>query len=98
MTDTKRVITVDDFEHRLLVGCLTTAHNKYIEDGKPVEDVNELIIKTIDAPRRRGLRLLLSHASEQKHDRSVAPLPTKSDDFAGAPNTQKKRRMIREGR
>lgn len=99
MTDTKRVITVDDFEHRLLVGCLTTAHNKYIEDGKPVEDVNELIIKTIDAPRRRGLRLLLSPASGQKYDRSVAPpLPTESDDFAGVPNTQKKQRMIREGR
>lgn len=99
MTDTKRVITVDDFEHRLLVGCLTTAHNKYIEDGKPVEGVNELIIKTIDAPRRRGLRLLLSPSSAQKYDRSVAsPLPTKSDDFAGAPNTRKKRRIIREGR
>lgn len=56
MTDTKRVITVDDFEHRLLVGCLTTAHNKYIEDGKPVEDVNELIIKTIDAPTKKEKR------------------------------------------
>ncbi len=99
MMDTKRVITVDDFEHRLLVGCLTTAHNKYIEDGKPVEDVNELIIKTIDAPRRRGLRSLLSPASEQKRDRSVAPpLTTKSDDIVGIPNAQKKRRMIREER
>lgn len=56
MTDSKRVITVDDFEHRLLVGCLTTAHNKYIEDGKPVENVNELIIKAIDAPTKKERR------------------------------------------
>lgn len=56
MADTKRIITVDDFEHRLLVGCLTTAHNKYIEDGKPVEDVNELIIKAIDAPTKKEKR------------------------------------------
>lgn len=59
MTDTKRVITVDDFEHRLLVGCLTTAHNKYIEDSKPVEDVNELIIKTIDAPTKKEKRRMI---------------------------------------
>ena len=56
MADTKRIITVDDFEHRLLVGCLTTAHKKYIEDGKPVEDVNELIIKAIDAPTKKEKR------------------------------------------
>ena len=58
MTDTKRVLTVDDFEHRLLVGCLNKARNEYIEEGKPVEDVNELLIKAIDAPTQKEKRKL----------------------------------------
>lgn len=44
---------LDDFEHRLLVGCLVTARNEYIHEGKPIEDVNELILKIIDAPSKK---------------------------------------------
>ena len=58
MTDTKRVITVDDFEHRLLVGCINKARNEYMEEGMPVEDVNELLLKTIDAPTAKEKRRL----------------------------------------
>ena len=31
---------LDDFEHRLLVGCLMTTRNEYIHEGKPIEGVN----------------------------------------------------------
>ncbi len=58
MTDTKRVITVDDFEHRLLVGCINKARTEYMEEGMPVEDVNELLLKTIDAPTAKEKRRL----------------------------------------
>lgn len=44
---------LDDFEHRLLVGCLMTARNEYIHEGKPMEDVNDLILKIIDAPTKK---------------------------------------------
>ena len=44
---------LDDFEHRLLVGCLVTARNEYIHEGKPIEDVNELILKIIDDPSKK---------------------------------------------
>ena len=44
---------LDDFEHRLLVGCLVTARNEYIHEGKPIEDVNEMILKIIDAPSKK---------------------------------------------
>ena len=42
-----------DDEHRLLVGCLVTARNEYIREGKPLEDVNDLILKIIDAPSKK---------------------------------------------
>lgn len=99
MADTKRVLEISDEEHRLMVNCMRKARNEYIDGGTPTEEVSRLMIKIIEAPRRRGLRDLLSRSREQKHDHSVAPpLPTKSDDFAGAPKDKEKRRADREAR
>ena len=53
MKEKRRYFFLDDFEHRLLVGCLMTARNEYIHEGKPTEDVNELILKIIDAPTKK---------------------------------------------
>ena len=44
---------LDDFEHRLLVGCLMTSRNEYLREGKPTEAVNDLIVKIIDAPKKK---------------------------------------------
>ena len=49
----RKYFYLDDFEHRLLVGCLVTARNEYIREGKPLEDVNDLIQKIIDAPSKK---------------------------------------------
>lgn len=99
MTEAKRIMTMDDFEHRLLVGCINKARTEYMEEGKPTEDIDDLLIKAIDASRRRGLHSLLSPKNGQKAPRSVAPpLPTKSDDFAGAPKVKEKRKADRAGR
>jgi hypothetical protein len=53
MREAKRHIYLDDFEHRLLVGCLMTSRNEYLREGKPTEDVNDLILKIIDAPKKK---------------------------------------------
>lgn len=53
MKEKRRYFYLDDFEHRLLVGCLMTARNEYIHEGKPIEDINELILKIIDAPTKK---------------------------------------------
>ena len=53
MKEKRRHIYFDDFEHRLLVGCLMTSRNQYLREGKPTEDVNELILKIIDAPKKK---------------------------------------------
>lgn len=53
MREAKHHIYLDDFEHRLLVGCLMTSRNVYLREGKPTEDVNDLILKIIDAPKKK---------------------------------------------
>lgn len=56
MCDEKKVITVDDFDQRLMVNGLTTFRNELIREEKPTEDVDELILKVIDAPTKKEKR------------------------------------------
>lgn len=53
MKEKRRYFYLDDFEHRLLIGCLMTARNEHVHEDKPIEDVNELILKIIDAPKKK---------------------------------------------
>lgn len=52
----KRVMTMDDFEHRLMVSSLMTCRNEYLREEKPTEDLNELILKVVKAPHKRDSR------------------------------------------
>ena len=52
MSDEKKIITVDDFDHRLMVNGLNNFRNDLIKEDKPTEDVDELILKVIDAPTK----------------------------------------------
>ncbi len=56
MPDSTRVIEVSDYEHRLMVHCIMTARNDYIDEGTPTEDVNKLMVKVIDAPTKKQKR------------------------------------------
>lgn len=56
MTDTKRVIEVTDFEHRLMVNCMRTARNEFIDEGAPTEDVSRLMVKVMEAPTKKEKR------------------------------------------
>ena len=48
--DTKKYeIEVDDFEHRMLVQALSEKRNELISEGKSTEDINELLLRVIDA-------------------------------------------------
>lgn len=51
--DEKVVVTLDDFEQRLLVNGLTDFRNDLLREDRPTEDINELILKVIDAPTRK---------------------------------------------
>ena len=53
MAEEKRVVELSDFEHRLLVNGLAGFRNDLIHDERPTEDVNDLLIKVIDAPKKK---------------------------------------------
>lgn len=62
MKSDKRVITVDSFEHDLLINGFNEFRNKLLEEDKPLEDVDNLLIKIIDAPFAREKRRFDSEA------------------------------------
>lgn len=48
-----RLIEVDDFDHRLLVNSIMEFRNKVIQEGVPTEDVDDLLLRIIDAPVKK---------------------------------------------
>ena len=56
MSGEKVVVTLDDFEQRLLVSGLADFRNDLIREDKPTEDVDALILKVIDAPTQKEKR------------------------------------------
>ena len=51
--DIKRKVSFDDFEYCLLVGCVNVARTMYLEQNKPTEDVDDLLVKIIKAPSKK---------------------------------------------
>ena len=56
MRDEKRVVTLNNYEQRLLVRGLSDFRNGAIRAGKPTEDLDGLLLKVIDAPTKREKR------------------------------------------
>lgn len=56
MAGDKVVVTLDDFEQRLMVNGLSDFRNDLIREDKPTEDVDDLILKVIDAPTKKEKR------------------------------------------
>ena len=56
MADERRVVMLDDFEQRLMVNGLTDFRNDLLREDKPTEDVDDLILKVIDAPTKKEKR------------------------------------------
>ena len=45
MNEQKRFLELSEFEWRLLIKCLNEARSLFFGNGKPVEDIDELLIK-----------------------------------------------------
>ena len=56
MAEEKKVITLDDFEQRLMVSGLMDFRNDLLKEEKPTEDINDLILKVINAPTKKEKR------------------------------------------
>ena len=56
MAEEKKALTLDEFEQRLIVSGLMDFRNDLLKDDKPTEDINDLILKVIDAPTKKEKR------------------------------------------
>jgi len=52
----ERIIRLDDYEHRVLVRGLNDSRTLALQEGKPTEDLDSLILKVIDAPAKKARR------------------------------------------
>lgn len=52
----KRCLTITDLEKGLLINALMQFRNNALATGKPTEDINELILKVINAPKKKCWR------------------------------------------
>ena len=62
MREEKRVIIVDPDEHSLIVNGLNEFRNSLITDFRPTEDVDELLLKVIDAPTKKQVKKRLRNS------------------------------------
>ena len=56
MAEEKKVLTLDEFEQRLMVSGLMDFRNDLLKDDKPTEDIKDLIMKVIDDPTKKEKR------------------------------------------
>ena len=49
----KRVVTLDEFQHNLLINGMNEFRNNLLNAKQPTEDVDDLLLKLLDAPTRR---------------------------------------------
>ena len=56
MAEEKKVLTLDEFEQRLMVSGLMDFRNDLLKYDKPTEEINDLILKVIDAPTKKEKR------------------------------------------
>ena len=49
----RRVIEVDDYQHRVMMEARADRRNDFIAENKPTEDVSDLLLKVIDAPTKK---------------------------------------------
>lgn len=49
----KRVLTLDKYEHGVVINALNEMRNDLIGEERPTDIVDEILLKTIDAPTKK---------------------------------------------
>ena len=49
----KRVLTLDRYEHSVVVNALNEMRNDLLEEVRPTDIVDEVLLKVIDAPAKK---------------------------------------------
>ena len=50
----KRGLALDRYEHGVVINALNEMRNDLIGESRPTDIVDELLLKTIDAPTKKG--------------------------------------------
>ena len=53
MREQKRVLFLTDAERQLLIRGINTARSKYLDEDKPIDDVNILLVKAMKAKLKK---------------------------------------------
>lgn len=53
MKEEKRILMLDGYEYGVVVNALNDLRNDLIDEQRPTDAVDELLLKTIDAPTRK---------------------------------------------
>ena len=56
LSNGKRVLELDQYEHSLLIHSLNEQRNQMIEEHESTDAVDEILLKVIDAPITKGRR------------------------------------------
>lgn len=51
-----RVLVLDDYEHRMIVRALNDLRSRQIEENRSTDDIDALLLRTIDAPKKGAKR------------------------------------------
>lgn len=52
----KRVLTLDRYEHGVFINALNEMRNDLLEEERPTDIVDEVLLKVIDAPTKKEKR------------------------------------------
>ena len=52
----KRVLTLDRYEHGVVINALNEMRNDLLEEERPTDRVDEVLLKVIDAPTKKEKR------------------------------------------
>ncbi len=53
MKENRYLLSLDDYEHRLVIKCINNTRNDVIKQGQDAEDYGNLLIKAAEAPKKR---------------------------------------------
>ena len=71
----KRVLTLDRYEHGVVVNALNEMRNDLLEEERPTDIVDEVLLKVIDAPAKKVRCRSEDVYKRQSLDSSKARLP-----------------------
>ncbi|MGG1639053.1 hypothetical protein [Paenibacillus sp. NRS-1760] len=54
MKEDERILNLDHYEHGIVINALNTLRNGLIGERRPTDAVDDLLLKTIDAPYRKS--------------------------------------------